>query len=82
LLQIENLALLERSGIDWCDSCAAEGHPMIDSVWTGRRTIGRYSMAIGGAGRRALFRAYLGAELARERGRTQQFSPQQIEPQE
>ncbi|MEE9434799.1 MAG: GNAT family N-acetyltransferase [Sphingorhabdus sp.] len=69
LLQIENLALLERSGVEWCDSCAAEGHPMIDSIWTGRRQVGRYSIAIGGAGRRALFGAYLGAEMARARGR-------------
>ena len=69
LLQIENLALLERDGTDWCDSCAVEGHPMIDSVWTGRRCVGRYSIAIGGAVRRAMFGAYLGAELARARGR-------------
>ena len=55
LLQIENLALLTRDGVDWCDSCAAEGHPMIDSLWTGRRVIGRYSVAIGGKARRAIF---------------------------
>ena len=58
-------ALLERADIEWCDSCAAEGHPMIDSLWTGRRSIGRYSVAIGGSGRRALFGALLRAELAR-----------------
>lgn len=65
LLQIENLALLTRPGIDYCDSCAAEGHPMIDSLWTGRRSIGRYSVAIGGSGRRTIFGALLKAELAR-----------------
>jgi Acetyltransferase (GNAT) domain len=65
LLQIENLALLNRADILWCDSCAAEGHPMIDSLWTGRRAIGRYSVAIGGSGRRAIFGALLKAELAR-----------------
>lgn len=65
LLQIENLDLLTRSGIDWCDSCAAEGHPMIDSLWTGRRSVGRYSVAIGGSARRALFGALLRAEMAR-----------------
>lgn len=63
LLQIENLDLLKRSATDWCDSCAAEGHPMIDSLWTERRQIGRYSIAIGGAGRRALFGLLLRAEL-------------------
>lgn len=65
LLQIENLALLERPEIAWCDSCAVEGHPMIDSLWTGRRAVGRYSVAIGGSGRRAIFGALLKAELAR-----------------
>lgn len=73
LLQIENLALLEQRDIDWCDSCAAEGHPMIDSLWTGRRSVGRYSVAIGGAGRRAIFGRLLNAELARNQART---SPQ------
>lgn len=70
LLQIENLAMLDRPEIAWCDSCAAEGHPMIDSIWTGRRAIGRYSIAIGGAGRRAIFGAFLKAELARNAART------------
>ncbi len=65
LLQIENLALLNRADIAWCDSCAAEGHPMIDSLWTGRRSVGRYSVAIGGSGRRTIFAALLKAELAR-----------------
>lgn len=69
LLQIENLALLDRADIKWCDSCAAQGHPMIDSIWTGRRSIGRYSIAIGGAGRRMIFGAFLKAELARSAAR-------------
>lgn len=76
LLQIENLALLERSNIDWCDSCAAEGHPMIDSLWMGRRIVGRYSVAIGGVGRRAIFGRLLNAELARNAAR----APSQGEP--
>ncbi len=62
LLQIENLALLERSDILWCDSCAAADHPMIDSLWAGRRNIGRYSVAIGGTARRVAFAALLTAE--------------------
>ncbi len=65
LLQLENLNLLDRNDIAWCDSCAAEGHPMIDGLWTGRRSIGRYSVAIGGSGRRMIFGAVLKAELAR-----------------
>jgi CelD/BcsL family acetyltransferase involved in cellulose biosynthesis len=62
LLQRENLALLERPGIDWCDSCAAEDHPMIDHFWRERRTIGRISIAIGGRLRRAGFAAIARAE--------------------
>lgn len=69
LLQIENLALLEQPKIMWCDSCAAEGHPMIDALWTGRRAVGRYSVAIGGSGRRTIFGALLQAELARSASR-------------
>ena len=65
LIQIENLALLERRGIDWCDSCAAQDHPMIDSLWAGRRSVGRYSVAIGGTVRRAAFAALLTAECAK-----------------
>jgi CelD/BcsL family acetyltransferase involved in cellulose biosynthesis len=67
LLQIENLKLLERDGIDWCDSCAAQDHPMIDSIWSGRRAIGRYSIAIGGPARRAAFAALLAAEKTKAR---------------
>ncbi|MFM6828974.1 MAG: GNAT family N-acetyltransferase [Novosphingobium sp.] len=65
LLQRENLTLLERPGIDWCDSCAAADHPMIDHIWRERRAVGALSIAIGGTFRRALFRPVLNAELGR-----------------
>ncbi|WP_240481684.1 GNAT family N-acetyltransferase [Novosphingobium fuchskuhlense] len=65
LLQLENLALLERAGVRWADSCAAPDHPMIDSLWRERRVIGRYSIAIGGAARRALFGRIAAFELSR-----------------
>jgi CelD/BcsL family acetyltransferase involved in cellulose biosynthesis len=65
LLQRENLSLLERADIDWCDSCAAPDHPMIDSLWTERRAIGRVSIAIGGSARRAAFDRLVDLELAR-----------------
>jgi CelD/BcsL family acetyltransferase involved in cellulose biosynthesis len=57
LLQRENLRLLGRSDVAWADSCAAAGHPMIDHFWRERRTIARHNVAIGGTGRRLLFRA-------------------------
>ncbi|MEJ6009233.1 GNAT family N-acetyltransferase [Novosphingobium aquae] len=65
LLQRENLTLLERPGIEWCDSCAAADHPMIDHIWRERRAVGALSIAIGGTLRRALFRPLLNAELGR-----------------
>jgi len=39
LLQQENLDLLADPAIAWVDSCAAPGHPMIDSVWRERRAL-------------------------------------------
>lgn len=65
LLQLENLALLEHSEVNWCDSCAAPDHPMIDGLWTERRALGRFSVAIGGAAKRAGFDRLVDAELAR-----------------
>ncbi|MCW1403078.1 GNAT family N-acetyltransferase [Novosphingobium sp. MW5] len=65
LLQRENLTLLERAGIEWCDSCAAADHPMIDHIWRERRAVGAVSIAIGGPLRRAFFRPLLKAELGR-----------------
>ncbi len=65
LVQRENLAILGADGIDWCDSCAAADHPMIDHIWRERRAIGRLSIAIGGKLRRAAFTALVKAELRR-----------------
>lgn len=65
LLQRENLAILNRAEIAWSDSCAAADHPMIDHIWRERRAIGRLSIAIGGAARRAAFALVARAELGR-----------------
>ena len=65
LVQRENLALLGRADIAWCDSCAAADHPMIDHIWRERRAVGRVSIAIGGKLRRALFGGLVKAELRR-----------------
>lgn len=62
LLQRENLALLDRADIEYCDSCASADHPMIDHVWRERRAIGRYSIGIGGPLRRTFFRTISWAE--------------------
>ena len=51
-LQVENLALLEDRDLEWCDSCAAEGHPMIERIWDDRHEIVSVSVAIGRGWRR------------------------------
>jgi hypothetical protein len=43
--------------IDWMDSCAAENHPMINSLWAQRREIVRISVPLKGKRRRATFAA-------------------------
>lgn len=48
LLQLENLTLQEKHGLKFIDSCAAENHPMIDKIWSERRTIGSISIALSG----------------------------------
>jgi CelD/BcsL family acetyltransferase involved in cellulose biosynthesis len=62
LLQRENLDLLARGDIAWCDSCAAADHPMIERIWREKRRIVRISVAIGGRARRAAAAALLRAE--------------------
>jgi CelD/BcsL family acetyltransferase involved in cellulose biosynthesis len=66
LIQRENLALLNHPEIQWCDSCAAADHPMIERIWREKRPVGRVSIAIGGKWRRALFARLLRAELRRK----------------
>lgn len=39
LLQRESLSILSQHRLDWIDSCAAQDHPMIDSLWRERRTV-------------------------------------------
>jgi len=56
LIQIENLALLERPGFEWMDSCAVENHTMINSLWAERRAIIRVSVPFGTARSRIAFR--------------------------
>ena len=63
LLQKANLAILNNPAIEWTDSCAAADHPMIDHIWRERRSIGRVSIAIGGAARRVAFRQLVRAEM-------------------
>lgn len=55
LIKIENLKILSRSDIRWTDSCAVEDHPMINSLWSERRSIVRVTVPLSGAKRKAAF---------------------------
>ncbi len=62
LLQVENLSLYEKYGLHYIDSCADENHPMIDKIWSERRTIGSVSIALSGAINRGYFKIVRFAE--------------------
>lgn len=67
LLQLENLKILNRAGIAWTDSCAIEGHSMIERIWREKRKFISRNIAIGGSLRRLTARALMAYET-RERG--------------
>ncbi|WP_299323894.1 GNAT family N-acetyltransferase [Parasphingopyxis sp.] len=69
LIERYNLKILERRDIEWLDSCAEEGHSMIDSLWAERRDIVRVSVPLGGRRHRAVFRACRSAEDMASRAR-------------
>lgn len=69
LLQIDNLGILADQGLAWMDSCAAEGHPMIDSLWAERRHVGRVSVGLKGYVRPALFALFRQGERFMDRRR-------------
>jgi CelD/BcsL family acetyltransferase involved in cellulose biosynthesis len=55
LIQLENLRRLDRAGLEWMDSCAAENHSMIDSLWPGRRRVVRVTVRLAGFRRSLVF---------------------------
>lgn len=81
LLQIENLDCLNSESFGWVDSCASEGHPMIDGLWTDRRHIGRFSIELKGLSRGAIFRGVRFGEalMGKVRGR-KIFDPTEVQP--
>ncbi|QLC22397.1 GNAT family N-acetyltransferase [Parasphingopyxis sp. CP4] len=64
LIEQYNLRILDRSDIDWVDSCATENHAMIESIWAERREIVRVTVPIGSQRNRWVFRASRMAEDA------------------
>lgn len=69
LIQLDNLQLMQRPDIDWMDSCAAQDHPMIDSLWGERRAVVRVSVKLGGVKRGTAFKLARGLEKASARWR-------------
>jgi CelD/BcsL family acetyltransferase involved in cellulose biosynthesis len=67
LLQIDNLDILDRPDIAWMDSCAAQDHPMIDSLWTERRAIVRVTVPLKGWRRRIVWALCRALEIASAR---------------
>jgi CelD/BcsL family acetyltransferase involved in cellulose biosynthesis len=57
LIQLENLAILERGEMGWMDSCAVADHSMINSLWAERRSIVRVTVPLKGAKRQLAFLA-------------------------
>jgi len=55
LLQLENITVLDRPEIEWADSCAVQGHSMIERLWKQKRVMHSTNIAIGGNMRRAMF---------------------------
>ena len=64
LIQLENLRMLDGEDIRWMDSCAAEDHPMINSLWGERRHLVRVTVPLAGPRRRAIFNCCRLAERA------------------
>ncbi len=62
LLQRESLDILAARKLDWIDSCAAQDHPMIDSLWRERRTILCLTMPMPGRANRLIFDALQAAK--------------------
>lgn len=48
LLQRYNIHLCRHAKLDWIDSCARPDHPMIETLWTGRRALGWYAVSLSG----------------------------------
>lgn len=78
LIQLANLDILARDDIAWMDSCAAPGHPMIDSLWGERRAVVRVTLPLAGWRSRTLFHAARTAERAAAalRSRRQPAAPE------
>lgn len=64
LLQRESLSILTERRLDWIDSCAAQDHPMIDSLWRERRTVLSLALPLPGTTNRMVYTAAQAAKTA------------------
>lgn len=79
LLQQANLDLLDDAHIHWVDSCAAPGHPMIDSVWRERRSLVWVNVPLAGRADRRRFVLLSKAEAAWRRWKGAVAARNQVE---
>lgn len=79
LLQQANLDLLDDPRVDWVDSCAAPGHPMIDSVWRERRALVWVNAALSAPSDRLRFAMLTRAERAWRRWKGAAAPENQVE---
>lgn len=79
LLQQANLDLLDDARIQWVDSCAAPGHPMIDSVWRERRRLVWLNVPLSGRADRGRFHLLSKAEAAWRRWKGAVATRNQVE---
>ena len=61
LLQRESLSLLHERGLAFIDSCAAQDHPMIDSLWRERRAVLTLCLPQPGARNRLIYNGTMAA---------------------
>jgi Acetyltransferase (GNAT) domain len=65
LIELKNMELiLDHKHAEWMDSCAVEGHPMIESLWAERRSIVQVTVPLKGVARRLIYTTCRSAESA------------------
>ena len=68
LLELENIRRLhEEARVQWMDSCAVPGHPMIERLWKEQRLIQSWVLPLGPMGRLATTMLALAQRLVRSR---------------
>jgi CelD/BcsL family acetyltransferase involved in cellulose biosynthesis len=75
LIQRHSLDAHTARGLSWVDSCAAEDHPMIDSLWPDRRALVSLSVALPGRGNALRYAAVQSAKSIWHRVKRRKVQP-------